>query len=539
MKTGRAISPPNHSPCVHAMRRLYLMAAVTGLAFLAQPALALDEAAVAPGVDALSAEVIETARPDATTAKEAASAQAVPPASTAPAPPARRPPGAFPGGGRLPPGVIGGFRWMEDWSHLADPAKRTGSPLERLKYIPLGRDDVFLSLGGEVRYNYTYWSRINLGTTANEHLSTTQQRVRLTGDLQLGANVRAFVELGDNQEFGAEFATPPNRDRWDVQQAFVDLTLPMGDLGQLTVRPGRFEMPLGAGRLMGVRDGVNVRFIYQGVRATWDNPNIRVDAFSVEPVTFTPGAWDNEGVPGASLNGAYVTLPRGKLIPNTAIDLFYFDTERARARFAGQIADEERKSLGGRLYGKAGAWDYDLEGVRQFGSFGASDIEAWSVMFDGGYTLSSTWKPRLGVRANAFSGDEDLDDGEINTFAPPFPRLPLYSDAGWFNFSNMIDLFPNVTVKPTSKLTVMTGVDFMWRESAQDGVYAGPTNFPLVWPEGGGRYVGRTFNLLGEYALNNNLGLRLYYARFEASDAVKAGGGDDSDYFGFWTDLRF
>ncbi len=79
----------------------------------------------------------------------------------------------------------------------------------------------------------------------------------------------------------------------------------------------------------------------------------------------------------------------------------------------------------------------------------------------------------------------------------------------------------------------------MWRETSADAVYAGPTNFPMVWPVGGDRYVGTTFNLLGEYVLNNNVNFRLYYARFQAGDAFKRGGGDSSDYFGFWTDFRF
>jgi hypothetical protein len=512
------------SGSTHGFRSLLMFSAAAVVGLAAMPVAAED------GADQ-EAEVVAPA---------AIGAAAVVVQSPVTVPPAPRIPGAYPGGQRLTLGVTSGIRWLEDWSHLADPANRSGSVLEALRYIPLGREDVYLSIGGQVRYNYTYWSRLNLGTTANEHLSATQQRLRVVGDLQVGRNFRAFVELGDNQEFGEEFGTPPNRDRWDIQQAFVDVTVPLGASGQVTVRPGRFEMPLGGGRLMGMRDGVNVRYIYEGVRATWDNPGVvRVDAFSVEPVSYDGGAWDNETIDGRSLKGVYVSTPRGKFIPNVAVEAFYFDTERASARYVGQTAKDDRQSYGLRLWGRNGAWDYDVEGVYQGGDYGASDIAAWGLMFDGGYTLKTRWSPRLGLRANAFSGDADLSDAEVNTFAPPFPRTPLYADAGWFNMSNLVDLFPNVTIKPTSKLAIMTGFDVMWRENSADAIYAGPTNFPMVWPVGGDRYVGTTYNLQGEYVLNNNINFRLYYARFQAGDAVKKGGGDNSDYFGFWTDFRF
>ena len=47
------------------------------------------------------------------------------------------------------------YRWLEDWSALADPNLRT-QPLDRLKYIPLPFDDPksYLSLGLTVRERF-------------------------------------------------------------------------------------------------------------------------------------------------------------------------------------------------------------------------------------------------------------------------------------------------------------------------------------------------------------------------------------------------
>ena len=47
------------------------------------------------------------------------------------------------------------YRWLEDWSALADPRVRT-EPLDRLKYIPLPFDDPksYVSLGLTVRERF-------------------------------------------------------------------------------------------------------------------------------------------------------------------------------------------------------------------------------------------------------------------------------------------------------------------------------------------------------------------------------------------------
>src|SRR5262245_55766100 len=57
------------------------------------------------------------------------------------------------------------LRYGEDWSYLSDQTKRS-EDLDRLKYIPLGTSDEpgwYLSLGGEARVRYEYFSEFNFG----------------------------------------------------------------------------------------------------------------------------------------------------------------------------------------------------------------------------------------------------------------------------------------------------------------------------------------------------------------------------------------
>ena len=51
-------------------------------------------------------------------------------------------------------------------------------------------------------------------------------------------------------------------------------------------------------------------------------------------------------------------------------------------------ADEHRHSLGARLAGAAGGWDWDLEALYQFGSFGSGEIRAWTVASTTGYRFA-------------------------------------------------------------------------------------------------------------------------------------------------------
>src|SRR5919206_487018 len=78
------------------------------------------------------------------------------------------------------------------------------------------------------------------------------------------------------------------------------------------------------------------------------------------------------------------------------------------ARFDQGSAHEVRHTLGLRLWGRPGPWDYNVEVVYQLGTFGAGQIHAWTAASDTGYTLRSmAWQPRLGLKADIISGDRN------------------------------------------------------------------------------------------------------------------------------------
>ncbi|WP_260924102.1 alginate export family protein [Novosphingobium sp. 9] len=448
-----------------------------------------------------------------------------------------KPAQAMPGGQTGPQGLPQAFRWTEDWS--AKPA--ADAPImDKIKHISIvpDHDDIYLTLGGEVREYYTAWSHSALGRTAGDDNTLLQQRLRLLADLHLGQNVRAYIELGDNREFGEEFATKPNRDRVDIYQAFVDVSIPLGDAGKITLRPGRFEMPLGNGKLAGVREGLDMRFTYQGIEGTWILPGkVSVQAFAVKPVNIKPGTFDDGPNHTQDFHGVYISAPNR--LAGFGTDVYWYEMDRDTATLRTGTGRDDRNNWGARLWKRNATVDIDLEGTYQSGTFAGQEIEAYGVMFEGGYTFNdSALKPRLGLRANLFSGDKHANDGKSNTFVAASPRLPLFSEAAFFNFSNIMDLYPSVTVKPTPAVTIMAGPDFLWRNTKADGVYIGPTGASFA-PYASSRAIGTDLNLEASWQATKRLSFRLFETYFAASNSFQDNGGKNGNYFGLQGDYRF
>jgi hypothetical protein len=118
----------------------------------------------------------------------------------------------------------------------------------------------------------------------------------------------------------------------DLQQGFADLRAPIGQDGSVTFRGGRQEMLFGSARLVDVREGPNVRLSFDGGRAFYQSPNIRVDAFVVRPVVPQPGVFDDYSDPGQAFWGLYSVMPV-RPVPGLSADLYYLSLDRRNAAF--------------------------------------------------------------------------------------------------------------------------------------------------------------------------------------------------------------
>ena len=136
------------------------------------------------------------------------------------------------------------LRYEEDYSYLKDPSRRTDF-WDPIKYIPLwGRDDWYLSIGGELRERYEFYHNQDAGAVpanAQGNNGYLLERYLLHGDLHLGPYFRFFGQFVTGLEDGRIGGPRPTstENAFDVHQAFADFVLPLGEREGHAHRPAR------------------------------------------------------------------------------------------------------------------------------------------------------------------------------------------------------------------------------------------------------------------------------------------------------------
>lgn len=431
------------------------------------------------------------------------------------------------------------MRQDEEWSYLRDPAASTDW-FDRFKYLPLGDDGAFLTVGGEVRERYEYFRNAAWGEGPQDDDGYLMQRFMLHGDLRASDDVRLFAQLKsafvDDRTGGAR---PTDEDRADVHQAFADVSGGLAGGDTLMARLGRQELAYGSSRLVSVREGPNVRLAFEGGLLRWRHGDWLVDAFAVRPVTTDPGRWDDEADPARAFLGVYATGPWA-LLPGGSIDVYCLVLDRDAASFQQGTVAERRWSFGTRLSGQPLPWDYDVEAVWQAGTAGNGGIAAWTVASDIGCTLPIATTPRLGLKINVASGDRDPAVDTLQTFHALFPRGSYFGEPALIGPANLFDVHPSLQATVAPGLRAFVDCDWFWRQSTADGVYSAALTPLRPGTTSSQRFVGSQVEVGGEWALRRHVALTAVYARFFAGPWLRdTGAAEDIDYFSVWVTFKF
>lgn len=519
----------------------------------------------------------------------------------------------------------------EDYRFLRDPKRRTDF-WDALKFVPLNRRGTkYLSFGGEARPYFEFFENENWGAPPpamgggaaammpNPPMPNTGsatmppmsasaggravrqndyllQRYMLHADLHIGPTFRLFMQLKSGLVDGrAGVPRPPDKDRLDVNQLFFDFNFGTqepsaranngNDFPPAAPRPplvalrvGRQELNYGAGRLVSVREGPNVRVGFDGVRAIL-RPNRtnardgtggwRADIFAARPVETNPGTFDDGTIDAESLWGVYATGPfvRPKRAesppaeidaqapaplsgqsasqsppPAYGVDLYYFENRRRMGRFDQGAAKERRHTIGTRFFNQRQAFDYDAEFVYQFGTFGAGDIRAWAVSFRTGYTFGGRRGDlvRLGVEAGVNSGDRDPNHPDLQTFLPPAPRGSYFGQIGANGPANAAGISPTATFRPTPSLSIATSCYFFLRQSVGDALYGVPGNILRTGRQTRERYVGTQPQIEITLQADKQTSFTINYAHFYAGRFIdRTPPNKDINYFATWLTYKF
>ncbi|WP_165820310.1 alginate export family protein [Microvirga sp. KLBC 81] len=442
---------------------------------------------------------------------------------------------------RLPAPPLTNLRYTEDYSYLRDPANRTGAWWEPFKYIPLDASGTsYLTLGAELRFREEAYWNFNWGEVPIENYQW--YRMLPYADLHLGPNLRLFGQMIGAWATGKETTvTGVDETGLEVLQGFGELRLPLTEGADLTLRGGRQLLSYGSERLISLRYGPNVLRSFDAGLASVAAGLWRVDTFYARPVRNKVDSFNDRFNEDRSVWSVYATRALEEISPTSGLDLYYIGYRNADAEFNQGNGDEVRHTLGSRFFGKAKGWDWNFEGMFQFGSFDGGNIRAWSVASDTGYTfMDLTFSPRVGLRANIISGDRNPDNPDLQTFNPLFPRGKYFGEIGLIGPSNLINVHPNLTLHLNDQWTLSGAAVFYWRDSLGDGIY--DTGGGLVRPSGGSRsrYIGTQADVVLGWEPTRWFSAELAYSVFTPGQFIKDTGPSKTAHFvGFETVLKF
>jgi hypothetical protein len=432
-------------------------------------------------------------------------------------------------------------RQDEDWSMMRDPSRRVDWS-DNLKYLPLGkRERWYASVGGETQSRYERYINEQWGSQPLDRSGYYLQRFMLHGDFHLGERVRLFGQIISGIEAGRRGGPrPADEDLLDVHQLFADFVRNFTSERSATLRIGYQELEYGSGRLISMREGRNVRQSFAGAKFMLRTAEWSIDSFAVKPVATPNGVFDDTAISSDTLWGIYSNR-KLKMFSEGNIDLYYIGNDRRNATFDQGSGRESRQTLGVRLSGEPGRWDFNNELIYQFGSFGSGDIRAWGMAVDVGYTLEGVrFSSRLNLRANAASGDRDPNDPDLETFNPLFPRGAYFGQLislGPLNFRN---LHPRLELALSRDVLLAGDWVFFWRQSIMDGVYGIPGNLLRTGQLSRARFIAHEPGAEIRVSINRHMDITVNYARSFAGPFLReTPPGENTSFVAAWLTYKF
>jgi hypothetical protein len=438
----------------------------------------------------------------------------------------------------------------EDWSYLKNPALRSDW-LDPIKYIATGRsEDQYLSIGGEFRGTYERVLNDNWSTIPYPVYSFGLERFLLHVDAHLNPKFRLFVELENGLEEGRSGGSRPiDEKRLDFLNAFVDFR-PSRNRHSPTLRVGKQELQFGAGRLVSVREGPNVRQGFFGFRVDQTVGKWNTTGFAVRPATDKFGFFDDEPLSTTEFWGV-VANRAWKRFESFEFNGYYLGLNRKEATFNQGTGHEVRQTFGARIAAdppkdtgdRIVVPHWDLEAIFQSGSFGGGDIRAWGLASETGLIFPRLpLAPRLGLRADASSGDTNNKSPNLGTFNSLFPignYFGVLADTGPGPV-NFRDLHPKLMLALPHTVNLTADCVIWWRQSLEDGVYNVPGNLLVAAGSSNARFVGHRPGIEARWQIDRHAYIQGDYGVFFAGPFLRqSGDGHNLNYLSFWVGYKF
>jgi hypothetical protein len=422
-------------------------------------------------------------------------------------------------------------------------------------------------LGGQVRLRYEVKENAGVlgATDFVRALPNDNDWLMVRAKVHLGytpcAWISAYVEGRDSTDHGDVRSPSPDRDRFDLHQAYV--TLGSAKEFPLTAKLGRQELSYGDERYLGAADWANTPRAFDAAKLRYQRDNWWVDALAGR-VVIPYDRHFNVANDYDWLFGLYASARN--VVPKHETDLFFLArtvAPRSPTAITPGLGGPGARDIympGFRLKslpGAAGNWDYSFEVAGQLGSMNQAGVRrklsAFGLGLNGGYTFKETWgSPRVALGYDYGTGDDNAADGEVNTFQNMFgTNHKYYGLMDLFGGWNMHIPRANVALKPVKNLTVSSELLFFFLANNRDALYteagAGRAANGYGINTQYGHFAGTELDLVANYAIRPWANVQLGYGHFFVGDyirgsvgAVPANGGTvDADWCYLQATLNF
>jgi len=165
----------------------------------------------------------------------------------------------------------------------------------------------------------------------------------------------------------------------------------------------------------------------------------------------------------------------------------------------------------------------------QIGDWGLENHGAFAGAAEIGYQFANCgWKPWIRLCYDRYSGDGNPNNNQHGTFIPILPTARSYARYPFFAEANLQDVFGQVILKPSSKLTLRSDLHALRLAENNDLWYSGGGAFNNSAfgysgrPSGGKGGLATLLDLSADYQLNKTLAITLYTAYANGGGVVGA-----------------
>ncbi|MFA0747127.1 alginate export family protein [Fervidibacter sp.] len=177
---------------------------------------------------------------------------------------------------------------------------------------------------------------------------------------------------------------------------------------------------------------------------------------------------------------------------------------------------------------KFGKTDFLLWGTWQAGRWGRLDQRAGALALELGHQWTKVrWQPWLRIGYFHSTGDEEPNDPDHQTFFQMLSTPRLYARTLIYNLMNNRDLFAQLMLKPSPKLSLRLDWHMLWLTKSEDFWYAGGGAFNhnsfgyIGRPSGGSKRLMDLLDLSIDYTPDPKTTWTLYLAKAWGKDVVR------------------